>query len=270
MDLRTVFQAAMAYVMLSRIQHISQLFILECVPEHKLYACPKALEELQRLNSISKNSNPSNWEKDSKSRLKISYLNCQSLLDKIIDIKEDIYLLKSDILCLSETWLRSDVIKTEMEILNYSLILNSVDHGKGLATYFKAGIHHEQSIKYQNIQLSKFSSKYCDIISVYRSKDGNPKQLIEHLKALVDREKITIIGGDFNICLAKNKTNVVSKCLASLGFQQLVNEATHIKGGHIDHVYIRGCDSVTVELYSPYYTAMDHDALCIAMELEYQ
>ena len=30
LDLRTVFQAAMAYVMLSRIQHISQLFILEC------------------------------------------------------------------------------------------------------------------------------------------------------------------------------------------------------------------------------------------------
>jgi len=270
MDLRTVFQAAMAYVMLSRVQHISQLFILECVPEHKLYACPKALEELERLNSISKNENPSNWEKDSRNKLKISFLNCQSLLYKIADIKEDIYLLKSNVLCLSETWLRSDNVKDEMKIDQYSLILNSVDRGRGLATYFKEGVQHEQNIKSKYLQLSKFSSEYIDIISVYRSKEGNITQLIDHLRLLLDTEKITIIGGDFNICLVQNKANELSTFLSCLGFKQLVNEATHIKGGHIDHVYIKGCNSADVELYSPYYTAMDHDALCISIEMESQ
>ena len=114
LDLRTVFPAAMAYVMLSRIQHISQLFILECVPEHKLYACPKALEELDRLNLISKNSNPSQWEENSINRFKIAFLNCHSLYAKIVDIREDTYLLKSNILCLSETWLRSDIVKEDL------------------------------------------------------------------------------------------------------------------------------------------------------------
>ena len=47
---------------------------------------------------------------------------------------------------------------------------------------------------------------------------------------------------------------------------QLVKEATHIEGGHIDHVYIRSEGlSATVEMYSPYYTAKDHDALCISI-----
>ena len=49
-------------------------------------------------------------------------------------------------------------------------------------------------------------------------------------------------------------------------FKQLVHEATHINGGHIDHVYLRSDSLVaTVELYSPYYTAKDHDALCISL-----
>jgi hypothetical protein len=46
----------------------------------------------------------------------------------------------------------------------------------------------------------------------------------------------------------------------------LVREATHIEGGHIDHVYLRTDESMsaTVEIYSPYYTAKDHDAICVS------
>ena len=122
--------------------------------------------------------------------------------------------------------------------------------------------------KSKYLQLSKFSCEYIDIISLYRSKEGNLNQLIDYLRLLIDAKKITIIGGDFNICLANNMANKVSTFLSNLGFKQLVKEATHIKGGHIDHVYIKGCDSAEVELYSPYYTAMDHDALCISIEME--
>ena len=45
-----------------------------------------------------------------------------------------------------------------------------------------------------------------------------------------------------------------------------MNEATHINGGHIDHVYLKTEESMnaSVELYSPYYTAKDHDALCVS------
>ena len=268
MDLRTVFQAAMVYVMLSRIQHISQLFIIGSLPSEKIYACKQALDELERLDRISQNKNPSEWEKDDEMKLRVSFLNCHSLLDKIMDIKEDSFLQKSDLICLSETWLKSDDIHDHMRMSGYNLVLNSLTYGKGLATYVKSNIRHEINIKYQFMQLSKFSTEKIDIISVYRSQDGHETQLINCLLSLMKPGKSTVIGGDFNICQAKNKQNSIAKWLNAFGFQQLVTEATHIEGGHIDHIYVSNDISTKLEIYSPYYTSLDHDALCLSVSLE--
>ena len=62
-DFNSVFEVAQSYVMLSRVQELNQLFILRSLPEKKFYASPRALEELERLNSISVNLNPTIWEK---------------------------------------------------------------------------------------------------------------------------------------------------------------------------------------------------------------
>ena len=59
-----------------------------------------------------------------------------------------------------------------------------------------------------------------------------------------------------------------SALLENTGFAQLVSEATHYKGRHIDHVYSNHdvkCIQVDVSLYSPYYLAKDHDAICITL-----
>ena len=53
-DLRTIFEAAQAYVMLSRVQEIEQLFILEEVIPDKMYANHAALEEIEGLVNVSK------------------------------------------------------------------------------------------------------------------------------------------------------------------------------------------------------------------------
>ena len=56
--------------------------------------------------------------------------------------------------------------------------------------------------------------------------------------------------------------------LPELGFEQQVSDVTHIKGGLMDHVYCRGgrvSYNAEVSLYSPYYTALDHDALCVTL-----
>ena len=75
-DLRTVFEGAQAYVMLRRIKELEQLYILEEVPENKLYPIKKALDEIKRLEEVSINSNPSCWDKEPKSDVtKICYLN---------------------------------------------------------------------------------------------------------------------------------------------------------------------------------------------------
>ena len=53
MDIRSVFEGAQAYVMLSRIKELSQLYILEELSEKKLYPIQKALEEIKRLEKVS-------------------------------------------------------------------------------------------------------------------------------------------------------------------------------------------------------------------------
>ena len=79
--------------------------------------------------------------------------------------------------------------------------------------------------------------------------------------------KPSLITGDFNICYLINKNNRMSQGLQNNGFNQLVTEATHIKGGYIDHAYWRDQHDVwaepVVDRYSPYYS--DHDGICTTL-----
>ena len=54
-DIRTVFESAQAYVMMSRVQCLEQLFILENFPTKKIYASIKAINEVERMENISVN-----------------------------------------------------------------------------------------------------------------------------------------------------------------------------------------------------------------------
>ena len=77
----------------------------------------------------------------------------------------------------------------------------------------------------------------------------------------------SIVCGDFNFCYLANRGNKVTQYLEESGFQQLINEATHIKGRHIDQFYIKDKQNTFKESpvfrYSPYYS--DHDALCVTL-----
>ena len=84
-DLRSVFEGAQAYVMLSRLKELEQLFILEDLPDNKIYPIKKALDEIRRLESVAINNNPTEWDKISESNvIKISYLNSRSILNIIL------------------------------------------------------------------------------------------------------------------------------------------------------------------------------------------
>ena len=87
------------------------------------------------------------------------------------------------------------------------------------------------------------------------------------LKSIIDRKKPTIVKGDFNICIVKEKNNALTLMLEKMGFLQLMMNATHIGGGHIDHCYwldtSEEWDIPTVERYSPYWS--DHDGLLVTL-----
>ena len=268
-DLRTVFDDAMAYVMLSRVQDKNQLFIVGSLPSGKFRTSIKCLEELERLTKRSENRNPPLWEQISTTSIKISVLNCHSLADKIRDIQHDTMLRFSDVICLTETWLKDDTEREDLELKGYKFHANSFGalRGKGVVLYFEPEKFEVfQLVKTADLQVSCLSSPDLDVIAVYRSADRN--DAFDKICSHIVQGKAIIICGDFNLCYNERRSHKLIQSILSLGFKQKVLQATHIKGGMIDHVYFRegeAYNEVEVTMYSPYYTAEDHDALCMTL-----
>ena len=126
----------MAYVMMSRVQSIEQIFILDHLNPAKFYTDRAALEECEHMKTKSLNSNPTSWEQDG-AVLKVSLLNIHSLRDKYRDLAADLVMMKSDIIALSETWMETDNDDPLLSLPGYHLKLNSVGQGRGIASYYK-------------------------------------------------------------------------------------------------------------------------------------
>ena len=248
--------------MLSRVANLEQVYIMSSTNEKKLKPSPKALAELKKMNERSINENPIPWDQTNPNTVKVASLNCMNLINNLEDIRCDNTLKKSTLIALSETWLDQ---KDQFNLEGYDAHFNSVGPGKGLAIYFKKeNFNHVCDIQKQKMQLSKFESPKLDVITVYRSEQGNSSELLEHIKNLITHGKNTAICGDFNICYLSTRNNRITKYLEENGFKQLVKEATHIQGRLLDHFYIwskqENSTKTSLLRYSPYYS--DHDALC--------
>ena len=240
LDIESCFDAAMAYVMLSRVQEILQIYILDKLSPNKIRPNQKALGELLAMNERSINKNPQPWSK------------------KHTDSK----IQEADIIHLQETWNKDSENET-LGLDGYNSHFVNIGPGKGLSTYFKNSFKHETDISTEPIQISKFSSEYVDSINLYRTQKGVTTELNNLLSQLITPGKITVISGDFNICSRINWNNKTSAYLKSINFKQYQLGPTQISGGHIDHLYINhdGPRSIIVdtERYSPYYS--DHDGI---------
>ena len=267
LDLASVFEAAQAYVMLSRVEDIEQIYIVDRLIPEKIRPDRKALLELEDMNKRSLNENPIEWNMEDVNVMKIAHLNCMNLMNTIEDIRCDPTLRKCSILTMSETWLMSN---NGPDLHTFKSHFNSVGLGKGIAIYYKEDLfYHMEDVVEENMQLTKMGSATMDVITVYRSAKGNPTLLLEHLQKLIAKDRTTAILGDFNICYLEKRRNKISKFLEENGFQQLVSEATFIKGSLLDHFYIRGNGKEPMDTsilrYSPYYS--DHDAICATVSI---
>ena len=192
-------------------------------------------------------------------------MNCMNLNNNFEDIISDPTLLESTLLVFSETWLDED---TTYHINGFQAHFNSIGPGKGLAIYYKQGtFRHTTDIRKEKMQITRIESNELEMIALYRSEQGNSSELLEHIKNLITPGMTTIVCGDFNICYMSNNNNKVTKWLEENEFTQVMKEATHIRGRHIDHFYIRpsniNMENASVHRYSPYYS--DHDAICVTI-----
>ena len=266
LDISSVFQAGQAYVMLSRVQCLEQVFIVGKIEESKIRMSNKALEELQRLQSISMNRNPTVWMKPDCGYLKIASVNCAGLNAHFEDIKSDSRLLTADIILLQETSLITGEI-VDLDIPSHPVSVHvRQGRGKGVSMYMKKEYDQEIHTVSDGFQILKVKTNNMDIFNVYRSSNGCKETLCLRLEDLIDSTQETLILGDFNICSKSEKNNSIKRCLQGHGLKQIVKEATHIRGRMIDHIYLKNHANeavVDLERYSPYYT--DHDALLLTL-----
>ena len=202
---------------------------------------------------------------------KIMSLNVRSLQKHFLDIQRIVEMNPYDVLCLQETWIPASTVDvTTYKLSDYTLHLNSVGRGKGIATYTSDKFHLVCQIQEPNIQVSKVSSNSLDILNVYRSADCKNFEAI--LNSLLDRNKETVIVGDTNINLNRtgSKQSHLLDFLKEIGFCQLVDRSTHQseheEASLIDHVYASQQMSHKITIAKLCVGFSDHDILYVKIK----
>ena len=280
-DFTKLFTPSQAYVMLSRVQDKSQIFIIvdkkkgdEGIDKKWLKPHQDALDEMKRLHKISINNNLPSWLSPKNKATRLIFSNSRSCRSHCEDIKCSRLMKMGDLMCLSETWFTDLDDEADYVIKDYDTPhLINVGHGKGLATYRRTKhqprFHRVSHVEEPFFQIAAYQNDDMSVLSVYRSKDAPLqnvlKATVQVLSTLKDQfEKPCIIGGDFNVCAVNDSNNPLTVGLCRLGFKQVISEATHEKGNALDHLYIRDMkkrSQIQVELQSVYWS--DHDAITV-------
>ena len=271
-DVSSVHQPGMAYVMFSRVQSLQQLNILVKMDPDKITVNEHVEAEAKRMSKVSVNNNPCNWMNPKAAGLKVCSLNVRSLRRHIEDVKSDPVLLQSGILCLQETWLDpAEEEENRYQLEGFKGHFECVGSGKGIAVYVRLELWEKAALSFRSfsepfVQLGKVSLKNLDIINIYRSRDEPFSRVAHFLKEFIDLEKTTLLIGDFNYCAAKD-TNDLSTFLNRQKFNQLVTLPTHIDGGVLDHAHLRQskghAKNAEVKTSTHYFS--DHDSVAVIL-----
>ena len=178
MDLKSVFEPSQGYVMLSRVQRLEQIYILDNFDNKYLKVSETGLMERNRLDAISFNKNPTAWRTDSPTTVHIASLNCAGLNAHYEDILLDEKLLRADVLHLDETSVLEST-ESRYQIPGFIATFGSVGNGKGIVTYSKED-HMQETIARPKFQIVKTEvTQNLDSINVYRSSDASILDTLE-------------------------------------------------------------------------------------------
>ena len=170
--------------MLSRVECLEQVFILNKLDVSKIQISGQALFELERLEDISFNKNLTPWY--NVDALHVASLNCAGLMAHIDDIRNDHKLLQADIIHLQEISLPMDHQgKDVCQLPGYEASFICNGKGKGIGSFKRCGTVSTR-IKEENFQVSCLESNGVKFINVYRSQNGCFDSLLEKLNEEID------------------------------------------------------------------------------------
>ena len=255
----------MVYVALSRVESLSQLYILEALPVNKIKPWTDAVEEMNRLDELDKQGQRKNEE-----NFIILSLNICSLASSIDDILSDPNIHAVQVLCLQETWLKPE-IDNNLNLPNFQYChYNSVRKGAGIATYFNEPFKLHKDISAVSYQMTVICSEEVSIINIYRSSSANNSNLICHLKTELENQchPTVIICADWNFCHRDEKNHCIYKFLIANEFSPCGNppKASQKEGRCIDMIWMRSikfCDTFTYGSKAVYYSDHDQQLLCL-------
>ena len=258
-NMQKVFEAAQAYVMLSRVENLNQLIIINDVCSKKIYSSELAVKELERLNNSCEDTLvvPPN--------LSIMSINIRSLQKHFEDLVKEPGFDNQDLIMVQQTCINRGEDLSRFQVESHSAHFNSRGNGKGVAVYYGDKFRHEADINELGYQMSMFCSTEFDVICVYRSTDNTSfgqLKFLEDLNDLINPSRRTIVIGDFN---AVYPDNVISRELESWDFENIVTKPTHVEGNMIDHCYISNIPKEEIRItQAPVYYS-NHDMLKVVM-----
>ena len=267
LDLKCRLQRAMVYVMLSRIQSLNQLYILEELPVDQIKPFDDALKELERLDAIDITLNKPSFY------LTIVSQNTRSLGKHFQDLQADQGLTACDLICIQETWFEDQSEQND----NYSLegktnVFANAGRGKGVAIYFPEEFQPiQRRVMEAQFQIVGVKSDKMAIFNVYRSKPAKHEEIVRDLQDMIEKEghnnEVVLVLGDFNFCERDEKEHPVRRMLLAKGFSSLLDPpvSSHIEGNCLDQVYIKKGEVCTLQFKARVETSSfsDHDQLIV-------
>ena len=184
LDVSSCFEPGQAYVMLSRVQSLKQVYILNKLDVDRIKISGQAFFELERLEAISFNKNLSPWyDEDS---FHVASLNCAGLMLHMDDIRNDQKLLHAELIQLQEISLATDHQGIDAcKLPGYDGSFDSSGRGRGIASFRKGGTV-SASFKEEGFQISKLEINGVHCFNIYRSQEGSLTRMIEILEDQID------------------------------------------------------------------------------------
>ena len=281
------FRCGQLYTALSRVKTIDGLYILGEFESSKVKADSRSKEEMMRfrLHSQFKVSAPATVTVSPALYFKISLININSLKPHFKCLAADKRVMCSDVVTLTETWLRPRDASVDFSMPDK--LLSRQDSKQtargpngGIATYLGQQYRLEERYQINVPQLQHLSLLLHDranpavrllIITLYNPPNTACGAFLKQLDMLLTRMPCdsvpTILCGDLNVnCL---KDDSASKSLARItkyyGFQLYVSTTTHRVGAALDHVYVNKDLHHTLILTSTPVPYTDHFHVQIAV-----
>ena len=249
----------MGYVMLSRCSTIESIHLAKDFElEKALKSDPVSLAEKERLDKLSILNDFETEVFD------IFYINCRSLQNKMDQLQNDPYAMRSKYIALAETWFEANENK---HLPGYRFQGASVGRGKGCALFEKDS---ESSTLWSKTTEELFqmitielTGKKTQLTLLYISQGCQLSSVVQALRKVMCSDLHQILIGDFNF--EESENNALSNYLKSKNLHQHIKRPTHKAGRGLDHLYTDQEKLISeLQIFGVHYS--DHACFCIKLK----